>query len=209
MGADAVEVDVQMTLDRQLVCCHDPDLARVADTPLRLAKADLAECRSVYGELATLKDVCLTLPEAGILIDAKSDDDLFIESLQQICEANIQGRVLIGTTNAKHAARIKQRTGLPICGLFKDPVSVAVYRDLEMSWVRLHASQTSREMVSEFHEAGIGTILLANMSGAGRRILDNVGLRLGRSIGCAAYLADNPDFANAIKYRDGPLTRNP
>ena len=41
-GADLVEVDIRMTRDGTLVCCHDADLQRLAGQPAAIAEIDAA-----------------------------------------------------------------------------------------------------------------------------------------------------------------------
>jgi len=37
--SDGIELDVRLTADKQVVCCHDEDLQRVAGVPVKVAAA--------------------------------------------------------------------------------------------------------------------------------------------------------------------------
>lgn len=79
LGVDAVEVDVQLTLDGVPVALHDEDLLRVAGAGISVRRSRLADLGSVKigGEpLATLEEVLRTCAErAGILVEIKTPGD--------------------------------------------------------------------------------------------------------------------------------------
>jgi len=49
-GAAAIETDVRSSADGVLVCLHDPDLRRLAGSPVTVAGATLAELRAILGD---------------------------------------------------------------------------------------------------------------------------------------------------------------
>lgn len=61
-GADGFECDLRLTKDRILVCWHDDDLQRIANSPLKIAKSTLAELRGVTEVLTfqELLDIAIT-----------------------------------------------------------------------------------------------------------------------------------------------------
>jgi glycerophosphoryl diester phosphodiesterase len=61
-GADGFECDLRLTKDRALICWHDKDLLRIAQSPLVVAESTLAELQAVT-EILTfdeLLDIALT-----------------------------------------------------------------------------------------------------------------------------------------------------
>ena len=61
-GADGFECDLRLTKDRVLICWHDADLLRIAQSPLTVAGSTLSELRAVT-EILTfeeLLDIALT-----------------------------------------------------------------------------------------------------------------------------------------------------
>lgn len=74
-GADGVEVDVRLTGDGVLVLCHDPDLARVAGSPARVAATGWSALRAVAEEagfaLATVDDVLIAAAGRRVVLEVK------------------------------------------------------------------------------------------------------------------------------------------
>lgn len=71
--SDGIELDVRLTADKQVVCCHDEDLQRVAGVPVKVAEADLADLRRHHPVplLAELLDI---LPEnMHLQVELKGD----------------------------------------------------------------------------------------------------------------------------------------
>ena len=46
-GADYIEVDVRLTVDSHVVCCHDADLNRLVGSPLEIAKTRFDHIQSI------------------------------------------------------------------------------------------------------------------------------------------------------------------
>lgn len=79
LGADAVEVDVQLTLDGIPVAVHDEDLTRVAGIGINVRRSrigDLVNVRMGEEPLATLEEVLRACADrAGILVEIKIPGD--------------------------------------------------------------------------------------------------------------------------------------
>lgn len=87
-GSRAVEVDVHLTYDNQIVIIHDAHTGRVGDKKLVIRKSTLNEISSVdvgikkgiefKGEkIPTLKEVIQTIPEDGkLIIEVKCDNQI-------------------------------------------------------------------------------------------------------------------------------------
>lgn len=200
-GADALEIDVQLTCDGHVVCCHDPDLERITGIKFCIHDNTLAACRSVFPEIATLAEVCLRLPSAGILIDTKIDPSDLIGPLEAICADTASAdRVMVGATSASHADRLKSLCKFPVCGLFTETTKVGLYQELSVVWVRLHGEQYKAGVADAFRSAGISTMMLANVDGrrGPLRIAEEDELRLGLALNCDAFLVDNPGQTGAF-----------
>lgn len=76
MGADAVELDVHLSLDGQLVVIHDKTLDRTTDGSGPVAETDLADIQSLdagAGEhVPTLNEVWHGFPDLGLQIEVKA-----------------------------------------------------------------------------------------------------------------------------------------
>lgn len=55
-GADGFECDLRLTKDKVLICWHDDDLQRMANSPFIVARSTLAELRSIT-EILTFDDL--------------------------------------------------------------------------------------------------------------------------------------------------------
>lgn len=77
-GADALEVDVRLTKDRQVVLCHDPDLGQLSGDTRLLSDLSLEEIKKVRlhnGEsLATLSEALELAGDTPLLIELKDEN---------------------------------------------------------------------------------------------------------------------------------------
>jgi glycerophosphoryl diester phosphodiesterase len=74
-GAGGVEVDVRLTSDDVLVLCHDPDLGRLAGTPIAVAENSWTCLRETAGErrvaLATVEEVLVAADGRRVVLELK------------------------------------------------------------------------------------------------------------------------------------------
>jgi glycerophosphoryl diester phosphodiesterase len=82
-GADGIEVDVRLSADGLLLCCHDPDLSRLAGSTLSVAANRAATLRRVRLDgghaLAVLEELLSAIAERGphrVVVEAKECVDL-------------------------------------------------------------------------------------------------------------------------------------
>lgn len=75
-GADGVELDLRLTADGVLVGCHDPDLQRLAASPLEVAYAHWAALRQQTDHagfpLARLEELLAAADGAHVVLELKS-----------------------------------------------------------------------------------------------------------------------------------------
>jgi glycerophosphoryl diester phosphodiesterase len=100
-GVDAIEIDVRLTKDDQLVLCHDPDLLSVTGKSLTIRDLTLAEIRklkTLNGEpVPTLIEALQTAAPTPIIIELKDPDSAHVliqllenQSLQSISVASFK-----------------------------------------------------------------------------------------------------------------------
>ena len=90
-GADALELDVHRTADGHFVVAHDPDGARLAGTPERIADLSLEGVRGwrVAGEpLPSLAEVLTAFPDTPLSIDLKPDEPAAVAPLLELLAAH-------------------------------------------------------------------------------------------------------------------------
>lgn len=77
-GADAVEFDLRLTKDKQLILLHDPSLLRTTGTRLQVRDLTLGEIKKIAtksGEpVATLEEALEITRSVPIVIEGKGDD---------------------------------------------------------------------------------------------------------------------------------------
>lgn len=117
LGVDAVEFDVRLTRDRQVVLAHDANLFRVSGVQLDIAKHTLAQLRAVTllnGEvIPTLTEALKLLGGTPIFLEPKVDrmDKELLAVLDRFPKADIT----ITTFQHKLARRLaKARPEMPV-----------------------------------------------------------------------------------------------
>jgi glycerophosphoryl diester phosphodiesterase len=74
--SDGIELDVRLTADNQVVCCHDEDLLRVAGVPVKVAESTLDELRKYY-PVPLLSEALSVIAGRGLMqIELKGDPAL-------------------------------------------------------------------------------------------------------------------------------------
>jgi len=127
LGADALETDVHLTVDGEIVATHDEDGARVAGVPRALRDVTLAEVRrwdaghvfvDEQGErpflgrgyrVPTLEELLLELPPVRLNVDLKSEDPrLVARFLEIVRRAGAEGRVVAASFFRSTLVRLRR-----------------------------------------------------------------------------------------------------
>jgi glycerophosphoryl diester phosphodiesterase len=105
-GADALETDVHLTADGEIVATHDEDGARVAGVPRAIRASTLAEIRAwdaghvfvdARGErpfeasgyrIPTLEELLVELPPVRLNVDLKSEDPRLVARFLEVVRRN-------------------------------------------------------------------------------------------------------------------------
>ena len=121
-GADVVEVDIRMTRDGTLVCCHDADLRRLAHRPEAIADIDAAELAGIlaggFPAAPTLEQLFAALPAGqGILLDVKDERPDVLERLVDAVAASGQDGLTFGLHQNSSVIHVRALTRAPILGL--------------------------------------------------------------------------------------------
>jgi glycerophosphoryl diester phosphodiesterase len=101
-GASAVEIDVHMTKDKQIVVIHDEDTARVSNRKMIIKKSFFKELKKLdtgsfkdekwKGEhISSLQEVLKTVPDYGrLIIEIKSNSDLLDRLKIELAKSKLQ-----------------------------------------------------------------------------------------------------------------------
>lgn len=121
-GADGIEGDFHLTKDKQVVCIHDSNTARVADTKLIVKNSTLAELKKLDvgrwfdsnfkdEKIPTLDEILGILPcETKLFLEIKSDCEIVPYLLKIIKNSNINlDQLVIISFNSQTLKSIKQQ----------------------------------------------------------------------------------------------------
>jgi len=75
IGVDVIEIDIRKTKDNQLVLCHDDNLARIANRPVKISDATLKELQAIRlndgSRLLSLREALKIVGSTPVMIDDK------------------------------------------------------------------------------------------------------------------------------------------
>jgi glycerophosphoryl diester phosphodiesterase len=128
LGADALETDVHLTADEEIVAIHDPDGKRVAGVDRLVSAATLAEVRSwdagyafvdARGErpfvgrgyrIATLAELLVELPAVRLNIDLKAEEPALVERFLEVVRRHgAEERVVAASFHASVLRNLRGR----------------------------------------------------------------------------------------------------
>ena len=103
--SDGIELDIRLTADKQVVCCHDADLQRVAGVPLVVADATLAQLREFY-PVPLLSEALTVIRDKGMMqIEFKGDPALIPFARKVIDTFSDRRRLVISSFEKDTIAR--------------------------------------------------------------------------------------------------------
>jgi len=132
LGANAIELDVRQSKDRELIVCHDDNLKRVFGIDLPIHEATLAELKKVTGSrMITLAEALQSVGENvdKILVELKETGHEK-KVLDEVNKAKQENRVIIVSFHEEALAAVRKldkkiETGL-IYTKFRNPIDAAM-----------------------------------------------------------------------------------
>ncbi len=211
MGADGVELDVQLTSDGELVVAHDESLERVSDGDGRIKDHTLAELRRLNfnrthpeyerARIPLLEEVYDLLKPTGLTVNVELKTGIFwyrgIEEkvLELTARKGMEERVIYSSFNhytLRHMRREKPdiRTGL----LYSDNwIDAAPYARDKVKVNALHPALyhlTDPSYVTTAHAYGLATHVWT--------VNEEEHMRLCRDMGVEAIITNRPDVCRRI-----------
>ncbi|MDR1245553.1 MAG: glycerophosphodiester phosphodiesterase [Clostridiales Family XIII bacterium] len=124
MGADGVELDVQLTKDGRIVVIHDETIDRVSDGSGRVKDYTLAELKRfnfnkkgitppLFTEIPTLEEVLELLSDTGLTVNIELKTGLFFyegieeKTLSAVRSRGMEERVIYSSFNHYSVMRVK------------------------------------------------------------------------------------------------------
>lgn len=193
-GADAVEVDVRITADRELVCFHDADLVRMAGVEDAVEGLSYSALKRLVPHLMTLDEAIRGSERGGLLLDVKtlSEDDL-PAILNTAAQA--RSRVMVGLRSLPliSAARSSD-PDIDILAFLSDPDSGSQALLAGATWFRLWQADANPERVAGVQRVGLRCVIMVGQPRSVPRpewppfpvgLIDNAGL--------CTVIASSPD----------------
>tara|TARA_B100001115_G_scaffold180490_1_gene172905 strand:+ start:799 stop:1536 length:738 start_codon:yes stop_codon:yes gene_type:complete len=129
MGYKYIETDLRMTLDREVIAFHDPDLKRLFNLDLRIKDLTFNEIANLFREkncsLLTLEDALKEFPDIYFNIDLKVKE-VIQDSIKVVTDLNAFNRVCFASFHSGYTEKVLQQNqnaivsmGLKDVALFK------------------------------------------------------------------------------------------
>lgn len=213
LGADGVELDVQLTADAHVVCIHDETLDRTTSGSGPVANATLAEIsaldasagdRRFHGErVPTLDSVLAWAASTRLSINIELKNATVAcpgleEAVVGVVSAHgMSGRVLVSTFNHISAANLAAGGELPVGLLFKDVLFEPWRYAATVGAAALHPNWRYLAAVPETvqHSHGLGQAVCV------WTVDDPATIRFCEQLGVDSLITNEPDTAIAALRR--------
>ena len=109
MGYKYIETDLRMTLDREVIAFHDPDLKRLFNLDLQVKDLTFNEIANLFKEkdctLLTLEDSLKKFPEIHFNIDLKAKE-VIQDSIKVVADLNAFDRVCFASFHSSRTRKV-------------------------------------------------------------------------------------------------------
>lgn len=218
-GAKAIELDVQLTQDQEVIVFHDVHLGRTTDGTGRVKDFTLAEIKSLNAGLSfspayqnqiipTLKEVLDFLPQDIFLnIELKNMhspfDDLPTRAASIIQSQNAEDRVLLSSFNTVALLKTSLSSSSILLGLLMRSSlltrlrSIFPYLQKRFYSIHLSFSFLNPQLVSTFQQAGLKVFTYT--------LNHTQDILAATKMGVDGFFTDDPGFATRILMQEGLL----
>ena len=209
-GADGIELDVQLSKDKELVVIHDPTVDRTTDGTGSVRELTLDQLKQLnaahqsntvdFAPIPTLRDVMEWLVESDMLLNIELKNAVYpYEGMEEkvielIREYDMEERVILSSFN---------HYSLVYCHRLAPDIETApLYSDgLYMPWVYAESIRAKsihpkfraapNEIIEQCQQAGIAVRpYTVNRKGEMKRLF---------KVGCAAFITDDPHLAANLR----------
>lgn len=220
-GAKAIELDVQLTRDQEVVVFHDVHLGRTTDGSGRLKDHTLSELKELNAALsfspAYQKEKIPTLAEVFELLPPDIIINIELKNLHASCDSlpektasiirkyNAEDRVLISSFNAIALRKFaKEIPSLPLGRLLHTKRAVNLYSKLPLlhtKYQSVHLSYRSLDPQIITNFKNTGKKVFAYTLNHTQDILNAI------KMGIDGFFTDDPGFASRILIQEGLINQ--
>jgi glycerophosphoryl diester phosphodiesterase len=209
-GADYIETDLRFSLDGTIVCCHDPDLKRIAgraDAIENLKAQDLKNVSLLNGQsILSLQDVLEIAVRADhrvqVMFDVKVPTEAMLDTVLPLVEKKkMSADIMYGARTVDHAESLKKRASkFSILGMPKKTSLISAFIEAGVTAIRVWEEDITPEIVSTIKAAGLPVWITAGLRGQGEAAGDITCDRIEAldHLGADAVLVNNPALARQV-----------
>lgn len=154
-GADAVEIDVRVTADRELVCFHDADLMRIAGVKHAVEDLSYSALKRLVPQLMTLDEAVRSSGRGGLLLDVKTlseaDLPLILQSVAPAGSRAMLGLRSLSLISAAHGLDPE----IAILAFLPDPDAGPQALLAGATWFRLWQADAEPARVAALRRGGL------------------------------------------------------
>ena len=203
-GADFIETDLRLSLDGTIVCCHDPDLKRIAgqtDAIADLSADDIKSIPLINGQsIITLNQVLEMARQAsrrvGVMFDVKIPTDEMLEAVIPLVEGmGMTKNIIYGARTVDHAQDLKKRAvEFAILGMPKKTSLIPEFIAAGVTAIRVWEEDITNEIIATIKVAGLPVWVTAGLRGQGEAPGDITRERIMSldALGIDAVLVNDP-----------------
>jgi glycerophosphoryl diester phosphodiesterase len=200
-GADYIETDLRLSRDGAVVCCHDPDLKRIADQADAIADMSLSSLKAVSVadgfSIPTLEEVLkIAHRRVGVMLDVKATTEAMLDrALPLIDNAGMTAHVMYGTRDIDHAVLVKKRRmTMAVLGMPGNTAQIPDFMAAGVDAVRVWEEDVTDRIAVTVHEAGKQVWVTAGLRRLGETVGSMTPARLEtlRALGVDAVLVNDP-----------------
>ncbi|MDX9820469.1 MAG: glycerophosphodiester phosphodiesterase family protein [Syntrophales bacterium] len=168
-GADIVEIDIRLSLDKVPVVIHDDSLKRLFSIDRNVREISAAELTSLaYGHpekshLATLESTLQNCRKFPLLLHVREEKEGLLPILETVEKSGWSSKVVLGIVTQEALRTVKERaSAVSLLAFIPSPEDLPGFAAAGVDVIRLWDSWITEERIREIHRHGI---LAAAMTG--------------------------------------------
>ena len=201
LGADMIELDVQLTRDAEVVVIHDPTLERTTDGTGRVCERSLVEVRRLdagswfdptfRGERVPTLAAALASTPLGVNVELKpaGDDGLEVRALAVVEESGALERTIFSSFDLPVLGRLRRRSAAAAIAVLWQTEAVAE----ALEWVRRVGARALHLRKDAATPRTLAAVAAAEMPVRVWTVNDQAEMRALAAAGVEGFFTDHPE----------------